>query len=225
MKKWIGIAFVVNAIPSAMNGFWITGSWPFSPLQHLLADLAQFVALPALTVALLVRLPEVRGDLNKLAWPATPTGFAGSLVTGVVTGVCGYWMFNGAAKLVAIAVESSPSAGLAPLYQFFSRRELAALYLAGTAALAEEFVFRYLPLAYLAPATVSDRRKWLMYASVACLLFGLIHWENGLPGMIESSLWGLTLGFMFWAFRNPITIVAAHFTADLIAFWPTSPSP
>ena len=84
-------------------------------------------------------------------------------------------------------------------------------------------MFRYLPLAYLAPAEVSDRGKWLRYLSVACLLFGLAHWEQGTQGVIEAAFFGFLFAFMFWAFRNPVTVVVAHFTADLIIYWPRSP--
>ena len=145
------------------------------------------------------------------------------LAIGVVVGVCGTFVFKAAANVTAAALDLPRGAGgLAPLYSMFPAPQLAAVYLALTAAIAEEFVFRYLPLAYLAPAAVTDRGKWLAYLAISALLFGLVHWENGVPGVVEATLWGATLAFMFWAFRNPVTIVVAHFTADLIAFWPNS---
>jgi hypothetical protein len=225
LKRWIAAAFLLNFALALVNGFWITGSWPLTAFQHLLLDVAQFVVLPAATALLLFRHAEARAFVGSLAWPRQPGALLGSLAVGVLVGAAGMFLFSTVARLTARAIDLPPQAsGLAPLYTMFPAPEVAAFYFAATAALAEEFVFRYLPLAYLAPAAVADRGKWLAYLAVSCVLFGAIHWENGTPGIVEATLWGATLGFMFWAFRNPVTIVVAHFTADLLHFWP-GPSP
>jgi uncharacterized protein len=72
-------------------------------------------------------------------------------------------------------------------------RILAIVYLAASAGLVTELVYRGVLLRIIAPRTAWSWR----YLVLSALLFGLIHWESGLSMMIATVLFGAFLAVLY----------------------------
>jgi len=81
-------------------------------------------------------------------------------------------------------------------------------------AFSEELVFRGMLLSWC------QQRGWSMPMAVLaqCLVFGLIHWSNGLSAIMGGALWALAPTIFMQRYRNLYPVVVAHFLTDLVAF-------
>lgn len=82
----------------------------------------------------------------------------------------------------------------------------------GLTAYAEEFLFRRLALSVL-PGSLVAR------VIVSSLLFGLVHWGEGLGSMAAVSLAGVPLALGYLRTGSLALVVLAHFVVDVILFF------
>ncbi len=96
---------------------------------------------------------------------------------------------------------------------------LVSIYLAATAALAEELVYRALPWLY-AEAVVSSRWRRTAYVLVTSVVFALAHSEQGPGGILATFWYGIVSARMYSCYRSLWPLVLGHFLFNLIVFAP-----
>ncbi len=97
-------------------------------------------------------------------------------------------------------------------------RYLAILYLAVTAAVFEEIFFRGL-IWRLVYASTIKLNKSIVYVVISSVLFGLVHWENGIPEVISAMVFGVVACVLYLRLHNLLPLMAAHFFIDMVNFW------
>jgi len=97
-------------------------------------------------------------------------------------------------------------------------RYFAIFYLAATAAIFEEIFFRGLIWRLIYASSIGGNKPYL-YIFISSLLFGLVHWEKGLPEVISTMIFGAVACVIFLRLRNLLPLIAAHFFIDLVIFW------
>lgn len=95
---------------------------------------------------------------------------------------------------------------------------LAVFYLAITAAVFEEIFFRGL-IWRLVYSSTTKYNKAIVYVVVSSVLFGLVHWENGLPEVVASMVFGIVACVLYLHLHNLMPLMIAHFTIDVVNFW------
>jgi uncharacterized protein len=81
-------------------------------------------------------------------------------------------------------------------------------------AISEEFAFRVVAARVIRQYT--DSQVWLIV--VSSVVFGLIHWSNGVPNIIDSALVGVVLMLFYLRSGSVIGPIAAHYLIDLWYF-------
>ena len=97
-------------------------------------------------------------------------------------------------------------------------RALVVVYLAVTAGVIEEIFFRGLPwLGVQAVPNLNTRKA--VYITGTSILFGLIHWENGVPEILATTALGLVAAVLYLKLLNLLPLIGAHIFLDLVYFW------
>jgi len=91
-------------------------------------------------------------------------------------------------------------------------------YLAATAAVFEEIFYRGLIWRLVYTSNINANKPYL-YIFISSSLFGLVHWENGLPEVFSTMIFGAVACVIFLRLRNLLPLIAAHFFIDLVIFW------
>ena len=91
-------------------------------------------------------------------------------------------------------------------------------YLALTAGLVEEVVYRGIPhkLIFESNRIVS---KKVVYVFVTSVAFSAIHWDKGLHLLVSTFIFGLLAAWLYLIFRNLWPLVGGHFLYDFYIFW------
>jgi len=97
-------------------------------------------------------------------------------------------------------------------------RYVAILYLAITASVFEEIFFRGLIWRLVYSSTIKYNKP-VIYVAISSVLFGLVHWENGLPEVISAIVFGVVACVLYLRLRNLLPLMAAHFFIDMVNFW------
>jgi membrane protease YdiL (CAAX protease family) len=88
-----------------------------------------------------------------------------------------------------------------------------------TAALIEELMYRGFLTTRLVTLLGSGSNAWLGAAFFQAILFGLVHYYQGLPGMILTGTVGLIFAlFYFWGGRNLWPLIIIHGLIDTFSF-------
>lgn len=90
----------------------------------------------------------------------------------------------------------------------FSLGQSAALALC--VAIHEEMLFRGLLLPYLRRVT----RSWIVAVVISCGIFGLLHFSQGVVGVLQVTGIGLILAIVFITTRSLLTVIVAHALFD-----------
>ena len=88
------------------------------------------------------------------------------------------------------------------------------VYFGLSAGLVEEFLFRGL----LYRAFSGFRHPVLLFMVVSPLLFGLVHWEDGLANLASTYIFGVFMAIAYLGFRNLWPLVIGHIFTDLVWF-------
>lgn len=95
---------------------------------------------------------------------------------------------------------------------------IAIFYLAITAAVFEEVFFRGL-IWRLVYSSTTRYNKAIVYVVVSSVLFGLVHWENGLAEVFSAMVFGFVACILYLRLHNLIPLIVAHFFIDMVNFW------
>ena len=97
-------------------------------------------------------------------------------------------------------------------------RYVAVIYLALTAAVFEEIFFRGL-IWRLVYSSTMKYNKSVVYTVISAILFGLVHWENGLAEVLSATVFGIVACVLYLRLRNLLPLMVAHFFIDMVNFW------
>jgi len=92
------------------------------------------------------------------------------------------------------------------------------IYLAITAALVEETVFRGIPYKLMS-IYLNTKNKDLIFISITSLAFALIHWEDGYGSFLSAFVFGLLAAKLYLFYKNLWPLIGAHFLVDMYSFW------
>lgn len=96
---------------------------------------------------------------------------------------------------------------------------LACVYMAATAAVAEELAYRALPWVY-AQAVVPKPGRRGVYVLATSTVFALAHSEQGVGGILGALWFGVVAARMYSHYRSLWPLVLGHFLFNLIVYAP-----
>ena len=180
------------------------------PGWYWMADITQFILVPAIAVVVLHFFSGCRP--REYGFQPILRDNKVHLAVGLILFVTFiYWLAYEPVKAVAYrffwSTASSPVFDAAlPTGQ--PLRILTLLYICITAAVVEEPVFRSLPWLYF-----SSTMKFptIPYLLTTTLLFSAIHWEHGVPNLVANATLGLAAGALYTRVQNVWPFIWAHF--------------
>ncbi len=166
------------------------------PGWYWLADIAQFIVVPAIAILVL----HFFGGYRPSDYGFQPILRKGKvhLAIGLVLFVTlVYWLAYEPVKALAFRFFWSTAASPvfdAALPTGQPLRIFTLLYICTTAAVVEEPVFRSLPWLYFSSTVKSPTVPYLLTTT---LLFSAIHWEHGVPNLVATATLGLAAGLLY----------------------------
>jgi len=94
-------------------------------------------------------------------------------------------------------------------------RFLVATYFAASAAFAEEIYFRSLPFLIFSRLKLPNA----MYCIFTALTFAIVHWEQGIQGLLSAGFFGAIMATTYVIVRNIWPLVVSHFLLDFLSFY------
>jgi len=199
-----------------LDGFFRAPLYSWSPAAFWLFDFAKFLVIPALGLCLLYRFYSLAPRHYGVRIPEQ--GMWGEFL-----GLSVFLTLMLAATYFApVVLTARMSAGPEPssfqaLIPTGTLRVPVAVYFAATAGIAEEIMFRGLPLLYVVSRS-PDRVPTAAYCLVTALLFASAHWENGANEVIGTFIYGLFASAFYVQVRDLSPFIVAHALGDLTWF-------
>ena len=191
-----------------INGALSCFLWDLGPVAWLAADVLGFVLLPLAVMGLGWRWGWITPAGLGLRWDGVRA--ADPLLLLIFVAVVDR-LYQGWAWQLGL-----PSARLVADCNPFPDAPLALLlYGAITAGVIEELVYRGLFWRLCARFSRPD----LLYLGLGPLLFALVHWEQGLPGLLRSWLFGLLFAALYRWRAQLWPLIAAHILIDVADWW------
>jgi len=81
-------------------------------------------------------------------------------------------------------------------------------------SLSEEVIFR----GVLQPRLAAFLRSEMLGILAGAVLFGLIHWSNGVGSVIQTTLFGIVMGWCVARSRSLHPVIIAHYVVDFLVF-------
>lgn len=91
-------------------------------------------------------------------------------------------------------------------------------YLAISAAVTEEIIFRGIPYKFIF-SNKNIQHKKHTYVLLSSVCFAAVHWENGYPDLISAFIFGLLAAWLYLNYKNLWPLIGAHFLIDFYTFW------
>jgi len=215
----IPLALAPLLLQSLVDGLYKAPLHRWSASAFWLVDAAKFVLLPAVVLWCLARFAGVRPRDYGLRWPRTPEERNALLGAALFACFVLVPLYFAAQELAWRAGRfTAPDFGYEtalPAARFL--RWLAIGYFALTAGIVEEIVFRGLPWTWAARFGDTRTTRWT-WVAMTSVLFGLVHWENGLPEVLTTGVFGVGAALLYLKLRNLWPLVLAHVVADVVAF-------
>ena len=206
---------------SLLNHFYMEPLYQLSPIAYWIADTAQFVGAPLVGWYFFLRpagvLPRTYGLAPMSRRFCRRDGVALTVFVALLL-VAAYWPV----RLIAIRLFWTLSApfnhGLV-LPDAFLSNFLVAVFMAGSAALVEEAVWRGLTWYYLSQVLPVKGRRFL-YVLITSVAFAIAHSEQGPAGVIGAFWFGIIAAGLYTTIRTLWPLVLGHFVADMLVFGP-----
>jgi len=219
--QYAALAALPTAAISLANGCYLEAAYRYSPRLFWTLDALNFIVVPALRCWLLWRLAGVspaRYGLGRLATQRSAVRDALAYAGVVVALVGGYSIAGNVAFLVGPLLWSGSSFSYQQVIPMGGGSAMATLlYLAVTAGLSEEIIFRALPALYLS-SRLTPRTYSQVYPLASAAAFAAIHWEQGSQEMFATFLFGLMAAWLYMKVRNLWPLAFGHALTDLLAF-------
>lgn len=188
-----------------------------------LADLVHFILVPLLAWWLVLRPTGITAADCGLAWPVRTAGGSmdmGSTVFLAIALVAWTWPVSRVLGLIfwdqCCVFQYQQTMPRAPAAAW-----LACVYMAATAAVSEELIYRALPWLY-AQAVVAERWRRTLYVLVTSLVFALAHSEQGIGGILATFWFGVVAARMYSRHHSLWPLVLGHFLFNLVVYAPRS---
>lgn len=211
----IGLALIPSVLLAFTNGWYGPYLNGKSPGLFWAADAIQFLVVPVATMAFLTRYARVRPRDYGFRPPEKHESFFEFVgITLFVTAI--YWLLDGPCEKLILAVFGRTEAGalfVVAVPQTQPWHFLFVLYASVTAGLLEEPIYRSLPWLYLSRI---GRAPVTIYCIGTSLMFGLVHWEQGLGPAIAAGVVGLGAAALYPKIGNIWPFVIAHIASG---FW------
>jgi membrane protease YdiL (CAAX protease family) len=216
-----GLAALPAAALGIANGWYLEAVYRYSAPLFWTLDLLHFMVVPAVCCWLLWKNAGVAPSRYGLGRIATQRGALRELLAyaGVaVAFVAGYGLLHNLAAAFSPLLWSGSA--------FSYQRAIPAggavatatlLYLALSAGLSEELVYRGLPALYL-ESRLAPSAFARVYPLASAAVFAAIHWEQGSQELFATFLFGLMAAWLYMKVRNLWPLVFAHALTDLLAF-------
>jgi len=91
-------------------------------------------------------------------------------------------------------------------------------YMSITAAVVEEIVYRGIPF-MLFKKHKEYKHFNSLFIIITASLFSLVHWENGIPDLAATFVFGIFAAMLYLNYNNLIPLIFAHFVGDFVTFW------
>jgi membrane protease YdiL (CAAX protease family) len=210
----LAAGFPVVAL-SALNHFYQVPLYRLHPAWYWLADAMQFVVLPAAAAWFLLRPAGIGWKDLGLGRDREPW----SLLFAALLLVMATWPVYAVAERTFWAYAPADNVMTQSLSRDGAAKWLVPIYLAATAAIVEEVVYRALPWMYL-QAVLAPRWRRAGYTLGSSLVFALVHSEQGPGGMLGAFWFGLVAAGLYLKVRSLWPLVLGHFAFDMIEFGP-----
>lgn len=214
----VGLVLAIVLLPSLISPLFRRELYAVSPSLYWAFDFAKFVVLPAAAALYLARCHGIRPKhygVRAIAEHESWGQFIGLTIFLALLLTLVYYV----AFLIGwYALRPEP---IAPFYKEINPtgvlRIPSTLYLALTAALAEEVYCRALPLLYL-ERRFPGRAPLKLYILSTATMFGLIHWGNGPHEVLATFAFGVAAAILYLRLRDLWPLIAAHTVIDVVAF-------
>jgi membrane protease YdiL (CAAX protease family) len=215
----IAIAVTIGTFAALglLNGFYLPTLYAWHTGYFWAADIAHYVVAPLAFTWALARCGVSPAQYGYTSLPASLNLFEKAML---LLGVCAlftlaYWPVRKVAEAYLAGHVASFGYGTAlPAGGWL--RVAAVVYLAATAALVEETIFRGLPWRYMRAHT---RVMVGAYVLLTAAAFAVVHIEQGPAGVIASFSLGLASAILYAKLQNLWPLVGAHFITDMWAYW------
>ena len=88
-----------------------------------------------------------------------------------------------------------------------------------TASFGEEFIYRGFLINRIAELGSGSKAAWRLAVVISSTVFGLIHYDWGIAGMVQTGCMGLALGVSYLVVRGNLWVtILAHGYMDTILF-------
>lgn len=185
-------------------------------------DVVCFVAVPALLMGMLAgwrwrRIPVVWQGLQRQVHPPSAVAFW------CVVATLAFFAVDQFSIRVGIRLARSWSGAWPALLSYATHLEphgivrwVQVMYMAFSAALVEETVFRGLLYRWFLPQKATASRV-VAYVTVSTALFASVHWSHGVVNLVEAIGVGLLAACMYHRLGSLLPLVTAHFWVDV--YW------
>jgi len=217
------LAVFPSVVLGLLNTFWSAPLYKISPPLFWLADTTQWLLVPFLVWLLVLRPHKISfldigfRPLTNKNKPLESFGLGEFALTLFVLAFSYFLVDRIAHTLLARHDGSSFGYGIA-VASLVNLKYIAVIYLAVTAAVVEEVVFRGLPWLYLSKGDSGTIRK-IIYVAFTSIIFAATHSEQGLAGMISTFAYGVAAATLFLRTQNLYPVVFSHFVIDVFSFW------
>ncbi len=207
---------LIPVVGSLLNGFYNAPLYRIDPALFWVADFCLFVFAPVSIVYWLARTGNVRPGHYGLRIPPF-AGFESLVVTllfafvlAAVYGIAKYlaWIFTWKSYI-------EPAFSYGAVTPNGPMRQLIAAYWALTAGLMESIFYIGLPW-YIWRNRLNLVQHRSLFLWLSSVVFGLVHWEQGLHNAIGAFAFGLVACLLYWKINDLWPIVGAHTLVDFI---------
>ena len=201
--------------PFMINGL-VNSIIPQNTLLYWCFELLTWVVIPSTVLYLVTRTPGFR--FSDLGYHGT---ICGQRKTGLLLLACVlfaplcYWVYSTSYDYF---IELFPAGESFDYDAVVSASGIfyfaVVVYFGLSAGLVEEFLFRGL----LYRAFSGFPSSTVLFLVVSPLLFGLVHWEDGLANLASTYIVGVFMAIAYLGFRNLWPLVIGHIFTDLVWF-------
>jgi membrane protease YdiL (CAAX protease family) len=199
-------------------GYFRSDLYEYSPALYWAFDTLKFVVIPAAALVFLARRYGIRPRDYGLRRPGEGESWTQLAVLTIFLALILMLAYQVSWYIALIVLRPD---WMAPFYKDINATGLlripVTIYLAVTAGVAEEILFRALPLLYL-ERRLGSRLRAFHFVLGSALLFAAIHWRNGTHEVVATFAYGLLAAAVYYRLRDLLPLILAHVVIDLIEF-------
>ena len=214
-KYIIIVAWIACTIPMYANGFYNI-KLESNPSLFWAIDFFSWIVMPFTCFVSLYKYDIL--DLGYFGLIGSPIRWSWLIILSIITAFV--------APLLSIFIDNNFRA-IFPLtflyipfsYEYMiphntSLRIAGTLYLAVTASIVEEILFRTLTYKYFANNIIGR----IAYITFTSLLFSFAHWESDIYGMFNIFIWGVCASTLYILVKSIWPIIIGHLAIDLAVY-------